>query len=79
MTQGICRMCGEAVELLRLTFAKESNIKESTEGEWGASLLCAEHPAKEGCRTTSIVGQTTGAVHKVICDGSFRPSKQFVH
>ncbi|HEY9585173.1 MAG TPA: hypothetical protein VJJ02_01100 [Candidatus Paceibacterota bacterium] len=79
MAKGICPVCNEAVELVRLTFAGESELTQTSEEKKASNLLCGEHPAKEGCRSTSIVGTTTGVVHKTICDGSLRPRKAFVH
>ncbi|OGZ05292.1 MAG: hypothetical protein A2942_02125 [Candidatus Lloydbacteria bacterium RIFCSPLOWO2_01_FULL_50_20] len=79
MTKGICPVYHEAVSLGRLSFAQAGNITVSVKGQKNPTFLCTEHPAKEGCKTTAVIHAESGAVEKTICDGSFRPHKDFVH
>ncbi len=79
MKKGICATCGEVVVCTELTFTKESGIVASKDDGSTPFVLCVTHKAKEGCKTSGVVSETTGKVLETHCDGTLRPPKSLVH
>lgn len=79
MKKGICATCGEVVDCASLTFAKESGIVATKKDDPDPFVLCVTHKAKEGCKMSGVVSETTGEVLVTHCDGTLRRPQSLVH